>query len=360
MYKNQFVLILAGGVGSRFWPKSTTRLPKQFQDILGTGSSLLQMTYNRALRFVPEENILISTQDSYRDLVRKQLPNVSERNILMEPARRNTAPAIAYGMSKIARRDDQASVMVCPSDHLILSEDIFADRAIEILEYVKDTNRIVTLGITPNKPHTGYGYIQFVDGKDESGISKVKTFTEKPSEDIARSFLESGDFLWNAGIFFWSVKTFFGEIKKHIPELFEAFTENQTVLDTDEELPLVKSFYPRLENESIDFALLEKSKNVFVAPMDIGWSDLGAWGALHGQVARDKNDNALVGKKILTYESNGNIVHVSGDKIAVVEGLNDYIVVDTPHALLICRKESEQKVRDFVKDVKLIEGDRFV
>ena len=360
MQVNNYALILAGGVGSRFWPRSTAQFPKQFHDILGTGSSLLQLTFQRVSQFIPADNILISTSDMYLDLVKEQLPQIPHNNILTEPARRNTAPAIAYGMAKIRKRNADASVMVCPSDHLIIKEDTFGKISESILSYASGNNHLVTLGITPNAPHTGYGYIQFVRNQKADEVYKVKTFTEKPSEDIAKSFIESGDFLWNAGIFYWSVKAFFEAIEHYIPELYAAFEEHDDIIDNTHELNAVGKFYPRLENESIDYALLEKAKNVYVAPANIGWSDLGAWGALHEQVSCDQNNNALVGKKILTYESAGNIVHITGDKIAVIEGLNDFIVVDTSQALLICRKSSEQKVRDVVKDVKIMEGDRFV
>lgn len=359
MKQNHFALILAGGVGSRFWPKSTARFPKQFHDILGTGRSLLQMTFDRVCRFIPTENILISTSDNYVDIVNEQLPDVPLDNILTEPARRNTAPAIAYGMFKIHNRNPQACVVVCPSDHLITKEDVYSEQSDAILNHCDANDCLVTMGITPNAPHTGYGYIQYVSSEDAL-LSKVKTFTEKPNEEMARQFLKSGDFLWNAGIFYWSVNAFLTSLKTYIPELYSGINEHIDVFDTDRETETVRDFYPRLENESIDYALMEKARNVYVSPADIGWSDLGAWGALYDQVRPDDNKNVLVGKKVLTYESTGNIVHVEGEKIVVMEGVNDFIVVDTPNALLICRRNSEQRVRDFVKDVKIKQGDRFV
>ncbi len=359
MQQNHFALILAGGVGSRFWPKSTSKFPKQFHDILGTGRTLIQMTYDRVCCFTPKENVLISTSDHYVSIVKEQLPEIKDENILTEPARRNTAPAIGYGMMKIHKRNPQASVVVCPSDHLITKEDVFCKQSKDILEFAEKNDCLITMGITPNSPHTGYGYIQYVNA-GEALLSKVKTFTEKPNEEMAVQFLESGDFLWNAGIFYWSASAFLAALKIHIPELHAALNDHLAVYDTPNEGKAVREFYPRLENESIDYALMEKARNVYVSPANIGWSDLGAWGALYNQVTADENKNVLVGKKILTYDSKGNIVHAEGEKVVVLEGVENYIIVDTPNALLICKRESEQRVRDFVKDVKIKQGDRFV
>lgn len=359
MQQNHFALILAGGVGSRFWPKSTSRFPKQFHDILGTGLSLLQMTYDRVKCFIPEENILISTSEQYVDLVKEQLPNLPVKNILTEPARRNTAPAIAYGMFKISKRNREASVVICPSDHLITKEALFCEHSKSILLHCEKNNSLVTMGITPHAPHTGYGYIQHIDDGSDF-LSKVKTFTEKPDEEMARQFLDSGDFLWNAGIFYWSVASFIQALEIHIPDLYASMKEHAVSFDEANEDSVVRSFYPRLENESIDYALMEKARNVFVFPADIGWSDLGAWGALYEQISSDENSNVCIGKSVLMYDSTNNLVHIDGDKTTVIEGLEDYIVVDTPNALLICRKQSEQRVRDFVKDLKIKQGERFV
>ncbi|MCH8545705.1 MAG: mannose-1-phosphate guanylyltransferase [Cryomorphaceae bacterium] len=359
MQQNHFALILAGGVGSRFWPKSTSRFPKQFHDILGTGLSLLQMTYNRVKCFVPEDNILISTSEQYVSLVKEQLPNLPHKNILTEPARRNTAPAIAYGMFKIFKRNSAASVVVCPSDHLITKEELFCEHSKKILLHCENNDCLVTMGITPHAPHTGYGYIQHIEG-GEGELTKVKTFTEKPDENMARQFLESGDFLWNAGIFYWSVSTFLQALESHIPDLNDSMKEHLDDFDEANEESVVRSFYPRLENESIDYALMEKARNVFVFPADIGWSDLGAWGSLYEQITPDDNRNVCIGKNVLMYDSTNNLVHIDGDKTAVIEGLEGFIVVDTPNALLVCRKQSEQRVRDFVKDVKIKQGERFV
>jgi mannose-1-phosphate guanylyltransferase len=360
MQNDKFVLILAGGVGSRFWPKSTSQKPKQFLDILGVGKSLLQMSWDRARCLVSADQILICTTSGYVDLVMEQLPELSEKNIIVEPARRNTAPAITYGMMKVKKRNPYASVMVCPSDHLIIKEELFCNICNEVLDYALNNNHLITLGVKPHIPHTGYGYIQYVSPSEHKAVFKVKTFTEKPSEEIAKTFLDSGDFLWNAGIFFWNVQAFEAALNEFIPELSSAFEPNLNFLDTTEEVKQINAFYPRLENESIDYALLEKARNVYVVPVDVGWSDLGAWGALESQLPKDANNNVVVGKKYLLYDSKNNIIHLNNQKLAVIEGLEDFIVVDTPHALLICRKSSEQRVRDFVTDVRIIEGDRFV
>lgn len=360
MQNDKFVLILAGGVGSRFWPKSTSRLPKQFLDILGVGQTLIQQTWERARCMVQADNILVSTTAAYAEIVRAQLPELPLKNIIVEPARRNTAPSITYGMMKVKKRNSNAAVMVCPSDHLIIKHDLFCSLCNEILDYALTHDHLITLGIKPHSPHTGYGYIQYVSPAQQKGVFQVKTFTEKPTEEIAKVFLESGDFLWNAGIFFWKVPTYFEAIGQYLPEMKAVFEQNENFFDTDKEVLAVNNFYPRLENESIDYALLEKARNVYVVPADVGWSDLGAWGALHEHLPKDENNNAVVGKKYLLYDASDNIIHLSDQKMAVIEGLDGFIVVDTPNALLICRKSNEQRVRDFVKDVRVMEGDRFV
>jgi mannose-1-phosphate guanylyltransferase len=360
MQNDKFVLILAGGVGSRFWPKSTSRKPKQFLDILGVGKSLLQLTWERARCMVPAEQILISTTAGYVELVLEQLPELSETNIIVEPARRNTAPSITYGMMKVKKRNPNAAVMVCPSDHLIMNQDLFCNICNEVMDYALANDHLITLGVKPHSPHTGYGYIQYVSPSESKGVLKVKAFTEKPSEEIAKDFIASGDFLWNAGIFFWNVRAFDQALAEFIPELHNVFNPFLQFIDTDDEVKQIQGFYPSIENESIDYAMLEKARNVYVVPVEVGWSDLGAWGALETQLPSDENNNVVVGKKYLLYDSSNNIIHLDSQKLAVIEGLEGYIVVDTPHALLICKKSSEQRVRDFVTDVRIIEGDRFV
>ncbi|MCR9154690.1 MAG: mannose-1-phosphate guanylyltransferase [Bacteroidetes bacterium] len=353
-----YCVIMAGGIGSRFWPMSTAENPKQFHDILGTGESLLQQTFRRLSLLTDPEKILVVTHRQYEEQVAAQLPAMPHRNIILEPARRNTAPCIAYAAYRIQSEDPNANILIAPSDHLITNEQEFVRISNLALKTASDTDYLITLGIKPHRPDTGYGYIQFED-QDITGdeIKQVKTFTEKPNVEIAQQFLDSGDFLWNAGIFIWSLKTFKQELKEHQADLFENFEQGADKFGTEAEGPFVNEIYPACDNESIDYGLMEKSNHVFVIPADFGWSDLGTWGSLYEHKELDKNGNALVGDKILNYNSKGNIVRMPKDKIAVIEGLEEYIVVDTPKALLICKMQNEQQIKSFVSDVKLSFGD---
>jgi len=353
-----YCVIMAGGIGSRFWPMSTAENPKQFHDILGTGESLLQQTFRRLSLLTDPEKILVVTHRQYEDQVAEQLPEMPHRNIILEPARRNTAPCIAYAAYRIQSECPDANILIAPSDHLITNEQEFTRIAKLALETAENTDYLFTLGIKPHRPDTGYGYIQFEEQKDtHPEIKKVKTFTEKPNLEIAKQFLESGDFLWNAGIFIWSLKTFKSELAKHQPDLFQNFDQGAGKFGTDQEAEFVNRIYPACENESIDYGLMEKSTQVHVIPSDFGWSDLGTWGSMYEHKDLDEDQNAKVGDKILSYNSSGNIIRLPKDKIGVVEGLKDYIVVDTPEALLICRMENEQLIKTFVGDVKLSFGE---
>lgn len=353
-----YCVIMAGGIGSRFWPMSTAENPKQFHDILGTGESLLQQTFRRLSLLTDPEKILVVTHRKYEAQVAEQLPAMPHRNIILEPARRNTAPCIAYAAYRIQSEDPEANILVAPSDHLISNETEFVRIASLVLQTASDNDYLLTLGIKPHRPDTGYGYIQFEDlegGNPE--IKKVKTFTEKPNLEIAKQFIESGDFLWNAGIFIWSLKTFKSELLKHQPDLYQNFEQGADKFGTDEEAKFVNEIYPACDNESIDYGLMEKSTQVHVIPADFGWSDLGTWGSLYEHKELDAEGNAKVGDKILNYASEGNIVRMPKGKIAVIEGLKEYIVVDTPEALLICKMQNEQMIKGFVNDVKLSFGD---
>ncbi|MBA7561557.1 Alginate biosynthesis protein AlgA [subsurface metagenome] len=355
---------MAGGVGSRFWPMSRTARPKQFLDILGTGHTLLKMTFDRLRRIIPEENILIVTNRDYGLLVSEQLPDLPAGNILMEPLRRNTAPCIAYASYKIRKRNPNAKMVVAPSDHLILNEDKFLKVVQKGLRFVGKESALITIGIPPSRPETGYGYIQ-ANGTGKAGseygnLKRVKTFTEKPDLKLAKIFYESGEFFWNSGIFFWSVESILDAIRMHLPEMYSVFTEGEGKYDTKEETSFIEYAYAECKNISIDYGIMEKADNVFVITSDFGWSDLGTWGSLHDQLKEDRNRNVIVGKEVMTYDLKGCLVNVSGDKLVVLQGLEDFIVVETKDVLLICRMEDEQKIRNIVNDVRIQQGDTYI
>lgn len=354
---------MAGGIGSRFWPMSRTSHPKQFMDILGTGETLLQQTYNRFLRLCPKENIYIVTNDSYVGLVQEQIKNVAKENILSEPARKNTAPCVAYACYKIAQKNPDALTVIAPSDHLITKEDTFVKAIKACYKKAASEDCLVTLGITPSRPDTGYGYIQFVESsipEKDKRIKKVKTFTEKPDLEMAKFFLKSGDFLWNSGIFIWSVKSVIKAFETHCSDMDVIFKEGNGVYNTPQESDFIAKAYTNCKNISIDYAIMEKAENVYVRSSIIGWSDLGTWGSLYEHIKQDDNKNAIVGKNVLAYDSKNCIVNVPKDKLVVMQGLDDYIVVESDGILLICKKEDEQQIRTFVNDVKVGKGDKFV
>jgi len=361
--ENNYCVIMAGGIGSRFWPMSRTAYPKQFLDILGTGRTLLQQTFDRYLNACPTENIYIVTNALYVDLVLEQLPELKRSQVLGEPARRNTAPCIAYACHKIARLNPNANVIVAPSDHLILNQEAF-DETIQIaLNYAASNDALITLGIKPTRPDTGYGYIQFEEESiaDDSRIKRVKTFTEKPSLDIAQDFLKSGDFYWNSGMFIWSISSIFKALGTHLPDIHKLFDEGDDKYNTEEEESFMNQVYPMCQNISIDYGIMEKADNVAVVlAADFGWSDLGTWGSLYTHVNKDEHNNAVIGNNAMLYNSSNCIVNVPNDKLVVLQGLDDYIVVESNNTLLVCKKEDEQKIKQFVNDVRLSKGDTFV
>lgn len=354
---------MAGGIGSRFWPMSRTQHPKQFIDILGTGETLLQQTYNRFLKLCPKENIFVVTNEIYKDLVRQQIKDMPEQLLLLEPARRNTAPCIAYACYKIYKLNPNANVVVAPSDHLILKEQTFVAAIQSCFKKASSEDCLVTLGIKPSRPDTGYGYIQFRQSeKKESDprMKKVKTFTEKPDLEMAKFFRQSGDFLWNAGIFVWSVKSVVHAFEKHMPEMHTLFNEGLSLLNTENENEFIKKIYPQCKNISIDYGIMEKADNVYVRSSAIGWSDLGTWGSLYQHMEKEDKGNAIVGKNVMLYNSKNCIVHAPSNKLVVLEGLSDYIVVESEDVLLVCKKSEEQQIRQFVNDVKGLKGDKYV
>ena len=355
MNKNNYAVIMAGGIGSRFWPMSKVTFPKQFLDILGTGETLIQQTFNRLQRVCPKENILIVTNKNYKDLCLEQLPNVIESNILCEPAMRNTAPCVAYAAFKIQSMNENANIIIAASDHIILKEDEFVRVANDCLEVVAKNDILLTLGITPSRPDTGYGYIQFTTEKldNHQRIRKVKTFTEKPNQELALNFLDSGDFLWNSGMFVWSAKSITLAFRKQLRDMYDVFEQGKQFYNTSKETEFIDRIFPGCKNISIDYGIMEKSENAYVYPTDLGWSDLGTWGSLYAHLDLDENRNAVQGNKVMLYDSTDNIIKVPNDKVVVMQGMNGYIVVENEGILLICKKENEQQIKQFVADLKI-------
>lgn len=347
---NTYVLIMAGGVGSRFWPKSRQDFPKQFIDILGLGKSLLQLTYERFLKICPNEQIYILTNNSYAGLVKEQLPAILESNILLEPTRNNTAPCIAYASYKIAKRNPDANIVVAPSDHLILKENEFLEKVNQALAYAEDNDALLTLGISPTRPDTGYGYIKYEVASDNnqsilSEIKKVNAFMEKPSLEKAETYLESGDYVWNAGIFIWSVKSIKKAFERYAPEIAMLFDKGVSLYNTRDEAEFIAANYPKSPNISIDYAILEKADNVYTIPADIGWSDLGTWASLHSVAEKDDLGNAISGHHLNISDTEDCIIQLPAGKAAVIKGLSNYIVVDDGKVLLIYPKSDEQEIK---------------
>ena len=353
MNQNYYAIIMAGGIGSRFWPISRTSYPKQFIDILGTGKTLIQSTYDRFLKICPKENIYVVTNDSYIELVKTQLPDMEYSQILGEPVMRNTAPCVAYGCFKILSSNPDAVITVAPSDHLILDEAGFVSTINQSLETAQKNQCLITLGIMPSRPDTGYGYIQYTEDVLDNAFHKVKTFTEKPTLEIATTFIQSGDFLWNAGIFVWTAKAITEAFKKYLPDMHEIFDEANSVYNTSDEKVYVSRVYQQCINISIDYGIMEKAENVYVLPSEFGWSDLGTWASIYQLAEKDGEGNAAIpSDKVILYESNNCMVNVPDEKLVIIQGLNDYIVVEANNTLLICPRSQEQNVKKVVADVK--------
>jgi mannose-1-phosphate guanylyltransferase len=354
---------MAGGIGARFWPMSRQNHPKQFIDILGTGDTLIQSTFNRFRRVCPAENIYIVTNEIYKKQVLDQLPDIQESQVLCEPSRRNTAPCIAYANYRIFQLNPEANVVVAPSDHIILKEDIFIEVITAALEASEKNDWLLTLGIQPSRPDTGYGYIQFDEStayQADSRIKKVKTFTEKPQLEMAKQFLNSGDFLWNSGIFIWKLKTIMAAFDKHLPDVNQIFKAGIGKYNTPEEDAFIQQTYSVCKSISIDYGVMEKAENVYVLSSDFGWSDLGTWGSLYDTRKKDEHGNAVVGQNVLMYNSHNCIVNMPKEKLVVLQGLDDYIVVEDEGTLLVCRKGDEQQIRQFVNDVMIEKGEKYV
>ena len=393
MTENNYCVIMAGGVGSRFWPFSRNKKPKQFLDFFGTGRSLLQMTIDRFRPIVPIENILIVTNVLYRDLVLEQIPDLKAEQVLCEPARRNTAPCIAYAAARIKAMEAKgerrkARIVVAPSDHLILQEETFRQTIQQGFDFIENNDALLTLGMKPTRPETGYGYIQMGEnaypkplpegkgkaypkplpegkgllGDEAKGdsleargndICKVKAFTEKPNLELAKVFLESGDFLWNSGIFIWSLDSILNAFHAYLPEMANKFAEGEKVMGTADEDAFIQQIFPTCPSISIDYGVMEKAKNVHVIPSDFGWSDLGTWGSLYELSDKDENENVTLHSDATYYDSHGNIVTLPKGHLAVVQGLEDCIVAESDGVLLICKRDAEQQIRQFFMDAEV-------
>ena len=368
--KNNYCVIMAGGVGSRFWPFSRESKPKQFLDFFGTGRSLLQMTVDRFRPIIPIENMVIVTNVAYRDMILEQIPDMKAEQILCEPARRNTAPCIAYATAWIKSRVKsqesrvKTNIVVAASDHLILEEEKFRQVILKAFEFVGKNEAICTLGMQPTRPETGYGYIQFVADKSdelkveslklkEDGIFPVKQFKEKPNLETAKKYLESGDYLWNSGIFIGSLDTICKAIETYLPEVAAIFAKSEGLIGTDKEADFIGEYFPKCPNISVDYGILEKADNVFVIPSSFGWSDLGTWGSLYELSEKDEQGNVSLHSETHYYEAQGNIVVLEPEKVAIVQGVNDMIIVEEKGALLVCKKSEEQRIKQFVNELTI-------
>ena len=359
MTQNTYVAIMAGGIGSRFWPASRTGRPKQFMDILGVGKSLIRLTFERFLKLCPAENIFIVTNGMYKNLVKEHLPEITDNQILCEPSRNNTGPCVAYTSFKLHALNPDANFVVAPSDHIILKEEAFIENLKKALAFTAKNEAIVTLGIQPSRPDTGYGYINF-DKNNMDGIYKVKRFREKPVLETAKSYLASGDYLWNAGIFVWSAKTILNAFKNLSPEIHKILEAGNSIYNTTGEQAFIDKAYPTTPSISVDYAILEKSPNVYTIPSDIGWSDLGTWGSLHAESGKDGNGNVVQGENIMVFKTSDSLIRMPKGKLLVAKGLNNYIIVDEGDVLLLWPKNEEQGIKEVANIIKSKKGEKYI
>lgn len=359
---NVYCVIMAGGVGSRFWPLSRQAKPKQFLDILGTGKTLIRQTFLRVTKLCPPENVFVVTSNAYKGLVAEQLPEVPVNQILLEPMRRNTAPCIAFANQKILKKNPNAIVVVAPSDHLILDETKFISIVQDAIHFASQNDALLTIGIKPSRPETGYGYIQIGKNVSKSiqNLYKVKTFTEKPNIEMAKVFMETGEFFWNSGVFIWSLASINRAFNLHLPEVNHLFTESSHLFNTDKEEKVVAEIYSECRNVSIDYGVMEKADNVYVICSEFGWSDLGTWGSLFQNSSKNNEGNVISGGKTFTYEVSNSIINVSGNKLVVVQGLKDYIFVEADNIILVCQKGNEQEIKKYLNDVLSEMGESYV
>ncbi|MBK6634867.1 MAG: mannose-1-phosphate guanylyltransferase [Chitinophagaceae bacterium] len=360
MNKNNYVAIMAGGIGSRFWPISRTDYPKQFLDILNTGRTLIQATFDRFAKFIPAENIYIITFEQYKDIVAKQIPELPVENILCEPSRKNTAPCVAYISYKLHQKNANANLICAPADHIISDQDGFEKVCKDALQFTAHIKGLLTLGIKPTHPNTGYGYIQYEQHAVSDNVYKVKTFTEKPDKELAKTFIASGDFLWNAGIFVWQVKNIIKAFEKHLPEQAEVFEAEKQHFNTKKEKGATERIYPLCVNISIDYGVMEKADNVYIIPSSFGWSDLGTWSSVYENLEKDYLGNAVAGEHVMVIDATNNVIHADNKKLVLLQGLDDFVVVDTQDVLLICKKEKEQEIKEYVAEIKRNKGDKYL
>ena len=357
MSSNKYCVIMAGGIGTRFWPKSRQSMPKQFLDILGTGKSFIRHTYESFAKMVPAENFLVVTNDKYKSLVLEHIPEIGEKQVLCEPVGRNTAPCVAYAAYTLLKRNPDAEMIVTPADHLILNEDDFRAIIAECLDFASEHDALMTVGIKPTRPDTGYGYIQVSDDKP---ISKVKCFTEKPDIELARVFLQSGEFYWNSGIFVWKVRSIVEAFEKYLPEHHALFSGVMRAIGTDAERNVVEIAFSECRAISIDYGIMEKADNVYVRCGEFGWSDVGTWGSVYQHSRKDRYANAVPEEGCYLYDTRSSIVSLPKDKIAVISGLKEYIVVDTDDVLMVCPRSEEQNIKKFIDEVKFHNGDKHI
>lgn len=357
---NNYVAILAGGIGVRFWPESRQKLPKQFLDLLGTGRSLLQETFNHFKEICPIENLYIVTLDIYEKIVAEQLPQVLPQNIVLEPSRKNTAPSAAYITHKIYANNPNANIVVSPADHLITEHRVFQQQVFEALDFVAHTEDIAVIGVRPTTPNTNFGYIQYEQETNNEPFFKVKTFVEKPNLELARTFLRSGDFLWNSGIFVWNAKTFIKTLALFFPELNDVFVQAKDVLNTEKEKKAMEMLYAQCTTISIDYAILERMRNLYVLASRFGWSDLGNWESVYEQKEKDYLSNAVNGKNVMIIDATGSMVTASDNKLVILQGLEHYLVIDTEDVLLICERNKEHQIKEYLAEVKRKTSDKYL
>ncbi|MEL6864220.1 MAG: mannose-1-phosphate guanylyltransferase [Bacteroidota bacterium] len=360
MQNNTYVAIMAGGIGSRFWPASRTARPKQFLDILGVGKSLIRLTFERFLKLCPAENIFIVTNEMYKDLVKEHLPELSDNQILCEPSRNNTAPCVAYTAFKLNQLNPNAAFVVAPSDHIILKEDVFIDGLQKAIVFAGEYETILTMGIQASRPDTGYGYIQYDTESGQGGIFKVQKFTEKPDVDRARRFLASGNYLWNAGIFMSTTQQMLRAFQRYAPAIYDILAAGLDQYNSPGEQAFINQHYPTTPSISIDYAIMEKADNIYTLPADIGWSDLGTWASLHAEQPKDELGNALNSKQVLLPDTSNCLIRIPADKLAIIKDLEDYIVVDEEDVLLIYPKSKEQEIKQLTQKIKATSGDTYL
>jgi len=363
MNKNNYCVIMAGGVGSRFWPLSKTNKPKQFLDILGLGKSFIRMTFERFAQICPIENIFVVTNELYTDLVKQEIPEIADFQILAEPLRKNTAPCIAYSNMIIKKINPDARIITAPSDHLILNESKFISVIKRGLEFINENDGLLTIGIKPSRPETGYGYIQIQnESANESfaEIQKVQTFTEKPDLEIAKQFVQSGEFFWNSGIFIWTLKSINKSFEIHQPDIYTLFDHNTNFNTKEEEHLFIKAAFSECKNISVDKGIMEHASNVFVYCSEFGWSDVGTWDSLYENSQKNESGDVILGKNVLTYDTKNCLVNVPNNKLVVLQGLENYLIAESDNILLICQRNDEQKIRQFVNDIKIQKGESYI